>query len=35
MEPSSGFGIADLVRPEFMPYHSVAVGLPWAVDAAG
>ena len=27
------FGIVYLFRPEFMPYHSVAVGLPWtAVD---
>jgi len=24
------FGIVYLVRPEFMPYHSVAVGMPWA-----
>jgi len=29
----TAFGIVYLVRPEFMPYHSVAVGLPWtAVD---
>ena len=26
----TGFGIVYLVRPEFMPYHSVAVGLRWA-----
>ena len=27
------FGIVYLFRPEFMPYHSVAVGMPWtAVD---
>jgi len=26
----TAFGIVYLVRPEFMPYHSVAVGLPWA-----
>jgi hypothetical protein len=31
----TAFGIVYLVRPEFMPYHSVAVGLPWAVEAAG
>jgi len=31
----TAFGIVYLVRPEFMPYHSVAVGLPWtAVDPA-
>src|SRR5512134_1863567 len=26
----TAFGIVYLVRPEFMPYHSVAVGMPWA-----
>jgi MYXO-CTERM domain-containing protein len=26
----TAFGIVYLMRPEFMPYHSVAVGLPWA-----
>ncbi len=25
-----GFGIVYLFRAEFMPYHSVAVGMPWA-----
>ncbi len=25
-----GFGVAYLFRQEFMPYHSAAVGLPWA-----
>jgi hypothetical protein len=25
-----GFGVVYLFRHEFMPYHSVAVGLPWA-----
>ena len=25
------FGIIYLFRPEFMPYHSVAIGLPWAL----
>ena len=25
-----GFGVVYLFRPEFMPYHSVAVGMPWA-----
>ncbi len=26
----AAFGVAYIVRPEFMPYHAVAVGLPWA-----
>jgi len=25
-----GFGVVYLFRQEFMPYHSAAVGLPWA-----
>ncbi len=25
-----GFGVVYLLRQEFMPYYSVAVGLPWA-----
>jgi hypothetical protein len=24
------FGLIYLFRPEFMPYHAVAVGMPWA-----
>jgi hypothetical protein len=26
----AAFGITYLFRPEFMPYHSVAIGMPWA-----
>lgn len=26
----AAFGVTYLFRPEFMPYHSVAVGMPWA-----
>jgi hypothetical protein len=26
----AGFGVTYLLRPEFMPYHAVAVGMPWA-----
>ena len=26
----AGFGFVYLLRPEFMPYHSVAVGLAWS-----
>jgi hypothetical protein len=29
----TAFGIVYLVRPEFMPYHSVAVGMPWVAVA--
>jgi hypothetical protein len=29
----TAFGIVYLVNPEFMPYHSVAVGMPWAAVA--
>jgi hypothetical protein len=29
----TAFGTAYLVSPEFMPYHSVAVGMPWAAVA--
>lgn len=25
----AAFGVIYLVRPEFMPYHAVAVGMPW------
>ena len=25
----AGFGVTYLLRPEFMPYHAVAVGMPW------
>ena len=25
----AAFGFVYLLRPEFMPYHSVAVGMPW------
>ena len=24
-----GFGVTYVLRPEFMPYHAEAVGLPW------
>ena len=26
----AAFGVTYLFRPEFMPYHAVAVGMPWA-----
>ena len=26
----AAFGVTYLFRPEFMPYHAVAVGIPWA-----
>lgn len=26
----AGFGVVYLLRPSFMPYHAVAVGMPWA-----
>ena len=26
----AAFGFVYLLRPEFMPYHSVAVGMPWS-----
>ena len=29
----TAFGIVYLVSPDFMPYHSVAVGMPWAAVA--
>jgi hypothetical protein len=30
---ATAFGVVYLVKPEFMPYHSVAVGMPWAAVA--
>ena len=29
----TAFGIVYLVRPEFMAYHAVAVGMPWVAVA--
>ncbi len=28
--PLAGWGVRFLLRDEFLPYHSVAVGMPWA-----
>lgn len=29
----TAFGMVYLVKPDFMPYHSVAVGMPWTAVA--